>query len=875
MKGFLAFLIRRALRVRYDISFEGLEQVRGQKGVFILSNHPAEMDPVILCGFLWPDLEPHPVPIEDVFLMPGVNWLMQQAGAVPMPNMDSSAGAYKRQRVEQAIHAIARLLQQGENVLLYPAGRLMRGELEDLRSTSGVSDVLALYPEAQILRIRMRGLLGSSFSWVAHQNRPPLGPMLLRGIRYGLANLLFLCPKRKVTVTMELCAAADIPKERLALNQWLEDYYNAEGPEPMSQVSYLFWTNRHFDYTAAAEQSDVPLDQIPADIQQAVTAQLAQLSGRPDDEIQPGMSLERDLSLDSLASADLVGWIDETFHVSDVDNADLRQVADVMAAAAHLLPGKIEASQAPKGWFEPRRPDIRLPRADRTIVENVLWTCTRMAPYVAMADATRGVISYQQFRLAMVVLAEQVRKRPEQNIGIMLPAACGTNLVLLATMLAGKTPVLINWTVGDANLRHVIEISELQVIYTSQAFLDRLDAIDFEYLAQFLAPLESLREEITLGDKLRALWRAKWTDEAILAHFAYQAQVDDPAVILFTSGSESVPKGVPLTHRNIVSNVRGCLEHVDLSGRDSLYGFLPPFHSFGFTVTSILPLVSGLKVAYHPNPTESRRLASGISSWKPTLICGTPTFVASIVRAADPDQLHSLRLVLTGAEKTPDALFAALVQAAPASEVLEGYGITECAPVLTLNRPGSAKAGVGSPVGDATVRIVHPDTHEPLPVGERGLIVVRGSNLFSGYLKLPQNNPFLELAGSTWYNTGDLGFLNDAGQLTLSGRLKRFVKIGGEMISLPAMEAALLAAWPSGDAEGPTLAIVAREIEGERPELLLATTLDHDRESTNEALRAAGFGNLARIKAVTQVAEIPQLGSGKIDYRTLKSALSS
>ena len=877
MRGLLAFLIRRALRVRYDISFEGLDQIRGQKGVFILPNHPAEMDPVIMSCFLWSQLTPHPVPIEDVFEMPGVNWLMKQAGAIPMPNMDSGAGPYKRLRVEKSIANIATLLADGENVLLYPAGRLMRGELEDLRSTSAVADILAQVPQAKILRVRIRGLLGSSFSWVAHQNRPPLGSMLLRGIKYALANLLLFCPKRKVTVTVELCDPADVPAERVALNRWLENWYNEPGPEPLTQVSYLCWTERLFPYQEQAEQDQVDLTQIDASIRAQVCAELARLSGREPDEVQPGQSIERDLDLDSLASADLVSWIDETFHVSDVDNADLRRVSDVMAAAAHLLKGSQDGALPPqKGWEEARRPQLRAPALDQSIVENFLWTTTRMGPYVAMADPARGAVSYAQARIAVILLAEVIRTREEQNIGIMLPAACGTNLLIMATMLAGKTPVLINWTVGDTNLRHVIEIAGVKVIYTSEAFLDRLDAIDFDYLAAFIQPLEVLKGVLTLGHKLSALRKAKQTDSDILAHFAHERDLDKPAVILFTSGSESVPKGVPLSHRNILANVTGCMQHVALDSSDILYGFLPPFHSFGFTVTSMLPLLSGLKVCYHPNPTESRRLASGIARWQATLICGTPTFVAGICRAAEPSQLHSLRLILTGAEKTPDSLFQALATQAPGAALLEGYGITECAPVLTLNQAQLPRCGVGAPLGDVQIQIVHPETHEPVPPGGQGLILVRGPSIFAGYLALPENNPFLQHDGASWYNTGDLGFLNELGQLTLSGRLKRFVKIAGEMISLPAMEAALLAAWqPADDAEGPALAIVAYEADGERPELVLGTIFDKDQDAANEALREAGFGSLARVRRVVTVPEIPQLGSGKTDYRSLKAALAT
>jgi long-chain-fatty-acid--[acyl-carrier-protein] ligase len=348
--------------------------------------------------------------------------------------------------------------------------------------------------------------------------------------------------------------------------------------------------------------------------------------------------------------------------------------------------------------------------------------------------------------------------------------------------------------------------------------------------------------------------------------------VEQPAVILFTSGSESVPKGVPLSHRNVLSNLQGALTSIQLDSSDVLYGFLPPFHSFGFTVATLLPLTAGLKTAYYPNPTESRKLARGIGIWHPTVICGPPTFISGILKASAGGQMRSLRLLLSGAEKAPAELFTRAAELCD-GHILEGYGITETAPVLTFNRMGEPRIGVGKPIANVELLIVDPASHQPLPTGQRGLILAHGPNVFAGYLGKDSADASCEVNGKRWYITGDLGVLDEPGNLTISGRLKRFVKIGGEMISLPAMEAALQAVHPNHEGEVRS-AIASVELEGGRPVLGLFTAFALTVEEANRILKEAGFSNLARLQRLERLDAIPVLGTGKTDYQTLNRRLA-
>jgi len=346
-----------------------------------------------------------------------------------------------------------------------------------------------------------------------------------------------------------------------------------------------------------------------------------------------------------------------------------------------------------------------------------------------------------------------------------------------------------------------------------------------------------------------------------------------PAVLLFTSGTESMPKGVPLSHENILSNLRSGLKTVNLNQSDVLYGILPPFHAFGFTISTLLGILSGLRVAFSPDPTDGKKLVKGAEKWGITVLGGAPTFIKGMLGNATNDQLKTLRLCVTGAEKAPPELFQMMNKLGKKDCLLEGYGITECSPILTMNHVGKPLKGVGEPIEGVELLIVHPETNEILPKGAEGHILARGPNVFSGYLNPGITPPFISILGKEWYKTGDIGFLDENNCLTISGRLKRFIKVGAEMVSLAAIEDTLLKIaveknWKVEN-EGPNLAISAKEILGEKPKIFLFTRFDVSVEEVNKYLKESGFSNIVKISSVTKLSEIPLMGSGKINYRGL------
>jgi long-chain-fatty-acid--[acyl-carrier-protein] ligase len=468
-------------------------------------------------------------------------------------------------------------------------------------------------------------------------------------------------------------------------------------------------------------------------------------------------------------------------------------------------------------------------------------------------------------------MSGRFREIDAPNVGLMLPASVACDLAFLGLHLAGKLPVVLNWTTGPGNLAHAAKLMGLTHVITSKAFIDR---------AQVQVPgtqflfLEDVRAGFGKLALLRRLLAARWFGGVVRSRLLNAIPNDphQPAVVLFTSGSEKAPKAVPLTHANIISDQRGCLEALQITRDNAALGFLPMFHSFGLTVTGLLPLFVGVRVVHHPDPTDSGALARKVAAYKPTLVAGTPTFMSYIFDRAKPGELDSLRIVVVGAEKAPAALFEKAKQAAPHAEVLEGYGITECSPVVSVNRPGHVRPGtIGQPLPNVEVCVTDIDTKDVLPHNQMGMLHVAGPTVFPGYVGHDGPQPFAEFEGRRWYVTGDLAMLDEAGAIVFSGRLKRFLKAGGEMISLPALEEPFARKFPPTE-QGPRAAVEGVEMPGGR-RIVLFTTEPVNLRDANALLQEEGHRGVMRLDEVRQVESIPTLGTGKTDYKALRAMI--
>ncbi len=930
-----------AIWLRYRVRARGLQAVaaKGTRGILFLPNHPALIDPIIIGVALLKTFRARFLADEEQIDRFFIRNLARQIGVIPIPD-PGKGGLAARRAIQQGLARCVEALRNGDNVVIYPAGRIMRSRNENLQGNSAVRWILDQLPDVRIVLIRDRGLWGSGFTY-AHGCVPSVGQVLKKGIGALLACGVFFAPRRPVD--LEFVEADGLPRgsDREAVNRWLEEFYNADAP-PATYVPYTFWQRGGIrempEPQFASATGDISA--VPDATRQNVVEYLRERAGVAD--IRDELNLARDLGLDSLARAEMLTWLAGEFGYPPGDVDSLQTVGDVLlAASGQAVSARLaEMKPVPAKWFAGERkkrtgsaaacrlvvevpvPAVRAPTCvacgqdqprgqappngmaepvpcaaaapldlppGRNIAEVFLAQARRGANRPIVADQASGMRTYRDMVLGVMVLRPLIERMPGDRVGILLPAGVAADLVYMATLLAGKTPVMVNWTVGARNLDHCLSLVGVKRVVTARRLVERLKAngVDLGPAEGMLAHLEDLAGGVSKLAKLAAVIasRLSW---ASLDKAAARLSPDAPAVILFTSGSEALPKAVPLTHANILANIRDIVALEVIRRGDRLLGILPPFHSFGLTVTSVLPLCVGVAVAHHPDPTEAATLARIIEAYRATIMAGTPTFLDAIARAATAEQVASLRLAVTGAEKCPERTYDRLAQVNPKMEVLEGYGVTECSPIVSVNRPGRSRRGtIGEPMESIEWAILDVETlSRRVEPGSQGMLVVRGPSIFGGYMHYDGPSPFVEFDGRQWYRTGDLVVQEQGGVLRFCGRLKRFVKMGGEMISLPAIESVLAGAFeaqpdassdaPAGQAKapsGPTLAVEAAGQEGQ-VEIVLFTTSPLDREAVNRAIRDAGLSPLHNIRRVIQLDEIPVLGTGKCDYRELKRRLA-
>ena len=863
---------RAILSLRYRVRVDGLAAVkqRGTHGILFLPNHPALIDPVIVIAQLHGRCAIRPVALEDQVDQPALRLLANLLGVIRVPVL-SEVDEGNVKAVQRSIDLCIEGLQRGENVLLYPAGRLMRHRLETLGGVSAAHHVISKLPDVRVVLVRTTGLWGSCFGWAS--GKPPrLEAGLVGHLKQILSSGVFFVPKR--SVRLELVEPSDLPRhaERLPFNAYLDDFYNQAAP-PALYVPYSIWERggRRGMPEVEHEPSQIVND-APAATRQIVLAHLQEMTGIAG--LNDDQELAKDLGLDSLAVTDTLLWLEKEFAVSVAGVETVHTVGDMIMAACGDAPaesGDVRIIAPSTGWLSSTG-DARAQIPGGISLPQVFLAQARLNPdQVIAADLQQGSRSYRELITAILALRPKIAALPGPYVGIMLPASVTADIAFFATLFAGKTPVMVNWTAGSRVVQLGLEMVGVQKVLTAEKLVHHLSAqgIDLAGLGDRLVPLEKMAGAIRWSEKISAAIRARFSWRSL-----ERAAPVDTAVVLFTSGSESLPKAVPLTHLNLLTNIRDALDSFNISSSDRLLGLLPPFHSFGLTGTLLLPLLSGLKVVHHPNPNEVAALGKIIESYRVTILLSTPTFISNIVRASAERDLSSLRICITGAEKCSPAIYALVTNSCPRATILEGYGITECSPVVSVMREDDVKPGtIGKPLPSVTAMVVDLDTRRPAQPGQTGMLLLRGPSIFGGYLNYSGPSPFETFEGETWYRTGDLVKADQEMRLTFMGRLKRFAKIGGEMISLPAIEEVLMLAYSRESDNGPCLAVLTTPDEI-HPELALFTIRPLDRAQVNETIQKAGLSGLHNIRIVRTIPEIPVLGTGKADYRTLAQLLT-
>ncbi len=489
----------------------------------------------------------------------------------------------------------------------------------------------------------------------------------------------------------------------------------------------------------------------------------------------------------------------------------------------------------------------------------------------AMADSTGRELTYGKALTGSTLIAGWLRKhRPnDKMIGLLLPSSIGGALANVGVSLAGLIPVNLNFTAGREAMAHAVEQCGITTILTSKQFLTKAK-LDAPVGAVYL---EDLMAGFSKSNKLAAMLRARFMP---LSSLIRTGDPDSLATVIFSSGSTGVPKGVMLSHYNIISNIEAMVTVFSITKHDRIIGVLPFFHSFGFTVTVWLPLVGGCGAAYHPNPTEAKAIGELIHKQKGTFLLSTPTFCLGYARKCTREQFATLRFVLVGAEKLR-ASVASSFKEVFALDLLEGYGCTEMSPVVGVNHPdfemgrdtqtGNKPGTVGHPLPGVVAKIVDPATFETRGANEEGLLVVKGSSRMLGYLGQPERTT--EVIRDGWYATGDIGLIDDEGFITITDRLSRFSKIGGEMVPHLKVEEHIY------NAIGDYACAVSGIPDDQRGERLVVLYARPDMTPA-ELWQKLADSDLPKLwlpkrENIYQVESLPTLGTGKTDLRGVKA----
>ncbi|MCE5346242.1 MAG: AMP-binding protein [Bacteroidales bacterium] len=491
--------------------------------------------------------------------------------------------------------------------------------------------------------------------------------------------------------------------------------------------------------------------------------------------------------------------------------------------------------------------------------QQFVYMAKKHAKKLAVIDKTTGKnVTYSRALIGALILSSKFRKYDKGFIGIMIPTSAGCALATVGALMSGRIPVMINYSTGaEVNARYAQKKCKFKTIIASKALLEKINCP----LIEGMVLIEDLMAGVTTGEKLKAALISKLSVNLIF-HTIHKGDEDDTSAILFTSGSENDPKAVQLTHRNITSNIENFGNYVHISESDILLANLVFFHIFGLTVNLWVPFYYGMTMISSANPLDFTTISKIAHDEKPTIMVGTPSFFWGYLNKSNPGDFKSLRLMVAGADKCPDALREGYMKKHGVT-LLEGYGATETSPVISVNslefnRPGST----GKVIPNLQVRIENFETGEICKTREAGMIFVKGDSVMKGYYDDPELTAEVLIDG--WYNTGDMGFFDEDGFLWHAGRFKRFAKVGGEMISLVKVENVLEKLLPEG--ESCCVVEVANEKKGSY--IVATVTVEVNKtEILRKMLKELPIIALPRQFIV--IKELPVMGTGKIDFRSV------
>uniref|UniRef100_A0A7C4JRT2 Bifunctional acyl-ACP--phospholipid O-acyltransferase/long-chain-fatty-acid--ACP ligase n=1 Tax=Thermodesulfobacterium geofontis TaxID=1295609 RepID=A0A7C4JRT2_9BACT len=496
--------------------------------------------------------------------------------------------------------------------------------------------------------------------------------------------------------------------------------------------------------------------------------------------------------------------------------------------------------------------------------EKFIYTAKTYPNKIAIVDRlVEKRFTYQQTLIASLIFSRKIKRFKERLIGIMLPNSAVAVFTVIGTLMAGKIPVMLNYSTGaEHNIKYAREKCNFHTVITSQKLLERINCPILENMSF----VEKWIEEIDLKEKIIASAISKLPLKFLMNYCGVDGDSEKTAVILFTSGTEKDPKAVELSHKNILSNIEGFSQMAKLTEKDIIMSILPYFHVFGITVNLWTPLYHGMTLITYPTPLDYQKICQIVKEEKPTLMAATPSFWWGYLKKSEPGIFDSLRLMISGADKCPQPLRDAFWEKHK-KLLLEGYGTTETSPAISANMPDAYKPGsVGKPLPNLEVMIENYETGEKCGPNEIGRILVRGPNVMKGYFNDLEETSMRIRHG--WYDTGDMGYLDEDGYLWHVGRLKRFVKIGGEMISLVKVEDELEKVLP----KNVECCVVEIPDEVKGAKIVAVVSQKIDEKATLKQL-AKVLPNLAIPKHFVVMEDLPKMGSGKIDFRKVQELI--
>ena len=481
------------------------------------------------------------------------------------------------------------------------------------------------------------------------------------------------------------------------------------------------------------------------------------------------------------------------------------------------------------------------------------------AKKLAIIDrTTEKRVNYSTALIGALILNSKFKKYDEGFIGIMIPTSAGCALATVGALMSGRIPVMINYSTGaEANAKYAQTKCKFKTIITSKALLEKINCPVIDGMVM----IEDIMASVSTSEKLKAALISKLPVGVVL-NSIHKGDENDTAVILFTSGSEKDPKAVQLTHRNISANIENFGTYENITESDVILANLVFFHVFGLTVNLWVSFYYGMTMVCYANPLDFATVSKIAREEKPTVMVGTPSFFWGYLHKSEPGDFKSLRLMVSGADKCPDALREGFMKKHGVT-LMEGYGATETSPVISansqeFNRPGST----GRVIPGVQVRLENFETGEECKTGEVGKVLVKGDSVMKGYYDDPELTA--EALEDGWYNTGDMGFFDEDNYLWHAGRFKRFVKIGGEMVSLVKVENTLEKHLPTG-----VSCCVVDISDEKRGSAIIATVTIEVNKAEILKKMGAELPNIALPKQFIVIRELPMMGTGKIDFRTV------